>query len=558
MVTCKSRRRRNAATAVIVLSGFLASCAAYRPYRVAALSSGQSDPRCGTLYAASDGKIAALANDYSLDFKERSRRLKAIEHEMRVSTSMEEAACWQSAYEKHLDYDLLYAEFDDSGEPTDIQGGKNVTYATSELHLIKTRLKDELAKAKASGSGLNVVVFTHGWHGSASAFDDYSLEFKGILQEVTRQEADSHLQLATQKIPNGSHPRRTIGIEVAWRGDSLLTPPIPLVSGSRNAFNVWDRKITAKVVAAGSVQELFAFLNEFYRENTCDPYGSAEATSARGQCAAVHLLTIAHSFGALINLHAMLSRIDSGLNVPAGKRAFGLGDMSILLNPAVEGTSYRGLFESAVNRQIDEIPENRVPQEYQRGAVEAPLCATTSSITSNYPSKAQTSALAEVHSTTQIPTLVILQSEGDDATKSLFPPMQTIATLFRRTLSSQERYDKNHAVGWIGDFRTHLLAPGTKADSDDRCDTLQGAPQSFCPFAFPSTNQTHFLTLTGVANGKMVPDFMPLWSVSVSDKIMEEHNDIWNPQIVRLMAELFRDAYEQEEYRNTAAVCEAK
>jgi hypothetical protein len=64
--------------------------------------------------------------------------------------------------------------------------------------------------------------------------------------------------------------------------------------------------------------------------------------------------------------------------------------------------------------------------------------------------------------------------------------------------------------------------------------------------------------LTGVANGKMVPDFMPLWSVSVSDKIMEEHNDIWNPQIVRLMAELFRDAYEQEEYRNTAAVCEAK
>lgn len=42
-----------------------------------------------------------------------------------------------------------------------------------------------------------------------------------------------------------------------------------------------------------------------------------------------------------------------------------------------------------------------------------------------------------------------------------------------------------------------------------------------------------------------VPSYMPLWTISVDTSIMKDHDDFWNPQIVRLIALLFQDAYDQ-------------
>jgi hypothetical protein len=50
----------------------------------------------------------------------------------------------------------------------------------------------------------------------------------------------------------------------------------------------------------------------------------------------------------------------------------------------------------------------------------------------------------------------------------------------------------------------------------------------------------------GVA-GKTFPNYMPLWSVAVDTAIMKDHDDIWNPQIVKLISILFTDAYVQTE-----------
>jgi len=43
---------------------------------------------------------------------------------------------------------------------------------------------------------------------------------------------------------------------------------------------------------------------------------------------------------------------------------------------------------------------------------------------------------------------------------------------------------------------------------------------------------------------------MPLWTVSVDTSIMKDHDDFWNPQIVRLIALLFQDAYDQADKRS--------
>lgn len=543
----------------------LCACAGHGPLRVASESSDQLDAMCRELYGDIDGRIAAIAGNYSLDFTARTKELAKLEKYMKEKTPPQLSACWTTSYENHPDYlaqksaesrpgyDLFYAEFDDSGNATDIVAGQNVTYPKSQLHLIKEKLQKKLAAAQGEGSGLNIVLFTHGWHGTASAFDDYSIEFKGMLEDIAAEEQRTHQRRTAGSSAAAPHPRRTIGIEVAWRGNSFLTPAIPGISGSKNFANVWDRKITASVVASGSVHELFAFLNEFYRENSCDAYGSARGPATAAQdlhaCDGVHMLTVGHSFGALIDMRAITGRIESGLNVPRGSRVYGFGDMSVLLNPAFEGVGYRGVFDDAVNRAYNDVTESKDPHPYLDAATQPSACQTQalSSAATHDPARPWE----------QIPTVVILQSGGDTATGKFFPPEQAIATLFRQTLSAAERVDKNTAVGWIKDFRTHSLdyQSGGTADS---CQTNDGAAASYCPFIGELNPTTQYLQLTGTADSQIVPDFMPLWSVMVNKQIMEEHDDFWNPQIVRLISILFRDAYIQAEIRNRARACETQ
>jgi len=43
------------------------------------------------------------------------------------------------------------------------------------------------------------------------------------------------------------------------------------------------------------------------------------------------------------------------------------------------------------------------------------------------------------------------------------------------------------------------------------------------------------------------PNYFPVWSVAVDKNIMVDHDDFWNPEIVRLIGILFADAYEQRQ-----------
>jgi hypothetical protein len=520
---------------------------------------------CTSLYTDTDAQIAIIAGDYTLDFSSRSRELEDLEKHMKKVTPPDHMDCWTTSYENHADYDLFYAEFDDSGNAADINAGRNVTYPNSELHLIKEQLESTLAEAKTQGSGLNIVVFTHGWHGTASAFDDYSIELKGMLLDITAEEQQAHQSRTPRNVTTAPKARRTVGIEVSWRGDSFLNPAIPGISGSGNFANVWDRKSTAGVISGGSVHELFAFLNEFYRENSCDAYGSARGPAAGAgdlqACDGVHMLTIGHSFGALIDMRAIVSRVESGLNVPRGGRAYGFGDLSVLVNPAFEGVGYRGVFDDAVNRKYNDATGTMDAHPYLDATTVPTHCQSQASANSNTPPPLNPGGLPGTDPAKpweQIPTVVILQSHGDTATGKFFPPEQAIATAFRQTLSHSERIDKNTAVGWIDDFRTHTLAYRTDGTMLDGCVTPTDKSASYCPFIGEHTAKPDYLLLTGVADSHVVPDFMPLWSVMVDAKIMEQHDDFWNPQIVRLISMLFRDTYVQAEIRNRVRTCESQ
>jgi hypothetical protein len=547
-----------------MLLAYLSACAGSGPYRDATealMSPPTPAPQsavdgCSAIYIPTDRDIREVASNFSLSDTQRNEKLIAIQQEVKQSyLRKEERHCWDIAHEHHPDYELFYAEFDDAGQAVDrVKGAK---YEESELYLIESYLKGQLNSI--SGQGFNIVLFTHGWHGSARASDTYSLEFKGMLQDIAQRESNYAASSGAQR-PSGftsvARTHRVIGIEVAWRGDSILFPKVA---------SVWDRKLAAESVSIGAVHELFGFLNQIYLDNSCHS-GRENDTKNTGPCDRVHLLTIGHSYGALINFRSLVSRLQSGLNVDPCFRAYGFGDMTILLNPALEGARYRALFNQGLSRHVV-LSEYFGDPDLDQTKCRRPTIGNTSG---TIPS-------------VQIPTVVTLQSEGDQATGLFFPIFRRLATPFAKTLTPEESHDKNTALGWNDDFRTHNLTipmPPISADtctpskspvnkspmpsqtvaSADTAVAFSKSTRTFCPFIFGnpvqgdttstqiSTHFDHMQLEYAPGTTHQLPSYLPLWSIGVSKDIMRNHDDFWNPQIIRLISILFEDAYEQTEH----------
>ena len=508
---------------IVIMFGVTGCVAPWRAYRDASQQTvvSAAPGNCQKKYDDTDEEIGKIAEDFQKSNKYRNQWLSEESKKIDPKDN-----CWKSAYEHHRQYDVFYAEFDDEGNATDVTQADGAKYSESELYLIKQKLS-----AMVKDQPLNVVVFTHGWHGSASARDSYSIEFKGMLLDIangdakkaSERTAESSARIKTKRDPNDANPSggyRTVGIEVAWRGDSLDTPGLKYL-------NVWDRKLAADTISKGAVHDLFAFLNGFYLEHSC--HGSR----AQPGCGQVHMLSVAHSFGALIDFQAFVGRLESGLAVDGCDRAYGFGDMTILLNPAFEGTRYRPYFNTAMDRSN------------YLGDPASPGCSN------------EAWGTKEV----QVPTVVVLQSKGDWATEWTFPFLRWFSARAARTLSKEESVEQIQAVGWVEKFRTHSLTLTEDTEAVDSClpteaTTLIGAPKSYCPFSDPmaekgmkSSNRTQGLVLSFDPSGleDKPPSYMPAWSVAVDKCIMQDHDDFWNPQIVRLIRILFEDAYEQSE-----------
>jgi hypothetical protein len=211
--------------------------------------------------------------------------------------------------------------------------------------------------------------------------------------------------------------------------------------------------------------------------------------------------------------------------------------MTFLLNPAFEGVRYRSFFNNAMTRPL---------------------------IWGSYygdPTNKCTAHTAEINAGPQLPTVVTLQSLGDWATGTTFPIFRWFTAAFSQTVSAEKYFEQTHALGWIPAFRTHTLNYATGGAAVDACVTAaafseRDDPKGFCPFATgpvltgavdANKFKTLLLTLDPSAIKGSVPDYMPIWSVAVDKNIMYDHDDFWNPEIVRLISLLFEDAYVQSE-----------
>ena len=516
---------------------------------------------CQKIFSTLDKEIWSTLKDPKTDDDDRSKFLEQKTREIRE----EKSSCWKSSYEQHKSdnpdtnppYDLFVAEFDDQGMPTD-KVARGLQFNQSQIYLIEKNLRNILAEEDTKNGGINLIVFTHGWHGDARADNNYSIEIKAILQEMSSVEASSSLRMSTpfyhtdatgNQVKVSAAPRRTVGIEIAWRGDSLENPKILFIPGTKNALNIWDRKHAAETVAKGSIHDLLEFLNDFYLTNSCND-GGVIAGDQEARCDRVHMLTIGHSFGALITFSTLIGRIERGLNSGCDDRAYAFGDLTVLLNPAFEGSRYAPVFESAMHH-----PD--VFGHFPGGSEPDAVCASMTATAQGRSATPNTAAWPFV----QLPVMVTLQSAGDTATGKFFPIFKIFTTPFTNTPFDDESRNEREAAGWVDEFRTHQLGlqtsvPGNTcfaAPSDSKWHCPRGwqtvAIQPTLNPSVPLPEQNEVLQWAGTKTAP-APQYMPIWSVMVSSTIMANHDDIWNPRIVKLMGELFRDAFEQADGRH--------
>ena len=291
----------------------------------------------------------------------------------------------------------------------------------------------------------------------------------------------------------GGSGRPVYGIYVGWRGLSIDAPVL-------KELTFWGRKETAHRIGSGDVVELLATLEAIHRQE-------------RAQSPNTRLTTIGHSFGGAIVYSALSGSLKERLAVhiatPAERRSLfvGFGTLTVLVNPAFEATRYDG---------IDRM-----------------LALTPGAFDVRNPR-----------------VLVTVASEGDDATRYLFPAGRWLSTLFQ---SSRDRGQKSQMLRTIGNysaFATHRLdAPSGAGGADDagvqgECLCRMNVRQALSPVSAlrsptAASGEEEFFGSTRLTTLADTPQAKsPMIVVRADRAVIASHNDIWSPKFVDFLSSL--------------------
>jgi len=358
------------------------------------------------------------------------------------------------------------------------------------------KLSDLYKKWEREGKGLSIFVFVHGWHHNASATDSDVTEFRKFLDDMAAVEK----ALAEQT----NKPKRVVGVFIGWRGESFGFPWL-------RKLTFWDRKETAERVALGTVRELLARLDHF-RDRSRDKSGDRN----------VRMLTIGHSFGGLITYAATGGEFvrnavrfkDRRAERPFDRFVSRVGDMVVIVNPAFEGARYEPL-HTAGQRMCGVEPN-------------------------------------------QLPVLVIVTSEGDWATRITFPLARWFDTLLERSIGHEDDAIVK-AVGHDDLYTTHTLSICDEADARcaEVCPSPVPASQERVGALSARTIESEYSYMQRFAHSGFTrhdylcgrldlqatqhwhPDDNPFWVVRTTKDVIRDHGDIFNPNFVAFVRQLY-------------------
>ena len=386
-----------------------------------------------------------------------------------------EKKCTTSSIEhydkKDMDFTLSYVEYDDQG----------LLYSREQLDKTLGHIKNIKTKQ-------DIVVFIHGWRHNAKTDDENVVDIRGYLKAIS--------SLANSK-KNG---RKISGVYVGWRGvniDIFGEHPFLL-----DAFTFYNRKDVSIEIGNGQIIELLLELEKMKNENPNS-----------------RLFIIGHSFGGSIVLTA-LKNIFANRALTSKSGAYkGFGNSVILINPAIEGTSYFELRE--ISEYLNANPENI--QKDKR------------------------------------PNLITVTSNGDMATKLAFPiarflPISLLETHSTINRKNQGYYHNQYSefdmdlytVGHFEKFTTHYLDADRGSMKNDNCEPSKSKnwrTQMYKQFNDNNKSynfQSSKLGLTYLNNSNI---YDPYWVIETNDDVIKGHNGIFSQNFGCFISELY---YQEE------------
>lgn len=334
------------------------------------------------------------------------------------------------------------------------------------------------------------VVFIHGWHHNAAPDDPNLAQFKGWLDQLSKEFSKPDRRQARQEL-TGSPDFKLIGIYVGWRGRSL---PWYLDYGT-----MWWRKAAAERVGEGDLGEFLERLQRIYlRANAYSRYSkNPGATPFTG------LFTVGHSFGGQALLKAVARPLEEDFTqrapsitnaaapsvTPATRTPVkfpidSFGDLNVLVNPATEAYQFARI--DNLYRQL-EYPPNQTPQ------------------------------------------LVVFSADNDVPRKTYFPIARAVTSPFRPLFrNSYQGSLWGKALGefpeqWTHELRSAEGQPDTLTDADFKPENRHiVAEYDFTsPTVFSGAKLSRLTGVTPIENS-------PIAVIYTHDKIIDGHNGVFD------------------------------
>ncbi|WP_426212609.1 hypothetical protein [Massilia sp. TWP1-3-3] len=258
-------------------------------------------------------------------------------------------------------------------------------------------------RSSAKSKNTIVLVFVHGWHHNADIDDSNAIKFseslaktRSTLDDASNGDAGPYTR--SRKSLTGDGSLNVIGIYVGWRGRSL---PMPLDFGT-----FWGRKLAAERVGQGELNEFLKSINEIYRDR-------AKARLESSRTPFMGLVTFGHSFGGQVVFKTVVETIETELKSNKTGPLQGFGDLTVLVNPALEAAQY------------DDIHQMASLRSYEKS---------------------------------QAPIMLVISSQGDWARKWLFPLGRLLGSTVKRKPEDERWPLWGKALGEYTPHRTHVMS----------------------------------------------------------------------------------------------------
>ncbi|MDX9973087.1 MAG: hypothetical protein RBU21_08865 [FCB group bacterium] len=344
----------------------------------------------------------------------------------------------------------------------------------------------DVVSEESRDTNVFVLLFAHGWHHNARQGDENLDSFKMTLSALDER-LKGKMYADSRKLLTGTDKFKVVGIYVGWRGRSM--------PGILDYTTIWGRKEAAERVGSGDLREFILRLQSIYQERNSVANGPFLGLVLTGHSLGGQVLLKATAETIERNLiketHGLASINDSEKITPESPIE-GIGDLTVLLNPALES----GQFE-----RISELNSRLVCKNFQT------------------------------------PVMLVVSGEGDGARQIAFPISRVVTNPFGPVLKPEQRPLWYKALGEYEPQRTHSLTETSAPNSLTETSYLDIDTVMNTDFAAPITLGAGTLNGKAVAGGFLEPlekdrgkIYSPIVVAYTSSKLIQGHSGIFTEQ----------------------------